>query len=91
MKYFGKGTYGKVYIKNNNEVIKKTKILNDANELYQQNLHEIVFLKTFKHPNIVDVKNISIKNNEYHIEMVKYDISLEDFINRNKYIERLYH
>lgn len=91
MKRIGKGAYGKVYEKNDNEVVKKTDILNKDNEieLCQQNLQEIVFLKTFKHVNIASAKKISIENKEYHIEMKKYDTSLQDFIMNNKYLKRL--
>lgn len=91
MKFIDGGAYGKVYKKNNSSVIKKTKILNDSTELSQQNLHEVIFSKIFRHSNIADVKSIVIKDDEYHIEMVKYDISLEEFIKRYKYIERLKH
>lgn len=91
MKYIGQGSYGKVYKIDDNTVIKKTSMLDDDMELCRQNLQETICLKKIKHPNIINAKNISIKDNDYYIEMPMCDMTLSKFIRKNKYDEILTH
>jgi serine/threonine protein kinase len=83
MEFIYEGGYGKVYNKSNDTVVKitdKYSSLKFKHKFCKQNLHELVFLKMYKHVNIGELKNVVIKPETYELELIKYEITLHDYI-----------
>lgn len=68
MEYIGSGSYGKVYIKNNNAVKKLERI-----DFMLQEVISLLFLRGRKH--IVKVKEYSLENLEIETELYQTDLS----------------
>ncbi len=80
-KCISNGSYGKIYLIDNNTVIKKSKKFISEKKYYVQNIQEIIFLSLVKHKNIVNVNNIYL-NNKINIELEKGDMTLFEYINK---------
>jgi serine/threonine protein kinase len=79
------GAYGKIYVKNSNTVTKKMNFMsNKSLKIEKHNLKEIVFYKTYTHPNICEVKDVRIVGDKYELDLARGQICLYDFIKKTR-------
>lgn len=93
MIYVNKGTFGKVYLKNNT-IIKKVKLVkqNDDDEtIVFSSIREIAFLKVFKHPNIIELYKQKIVNNEVELYMENGGQTLSNWMRTTEISKRAKH
>lgn len=82
VKFLGSGTYGEVwqYIDKStstNVAIKTIKVINQGEGINFTALREIMLLQELKHPNIISLYDIFLKNSNVHLvlELAEYDLS----------------
>ena len=82
VKYLGSGTYGEVWQSIDKETslnvaVKTIKIINQGEGINFTALREIMILQELKHPNIISLHDIFLKNSNIHLvlELAEFDLS----------------